>query len=149
MYIWRTKRLAEDLKSGNIKENDFKNYYIATSVIFLLGFYISLLEPVEVIEAMVFEAIGEIVVTIIALNIIFHSNGGDNGESYLNRVVSLSLPLLIKVFAVSIPLAIVLETMRELGSSTIQISWSYSIAIVLIQIVFFWRIKSHIQYINA
>jgi len=150
MYYWKTNTLAENLKNDEINQAEYKNYYIATSVLALVGYYLATLEPPETLYAVLFEAIGSILITIIGLNIIFRANGGDSGVGYLNRVVSLSFPLLIKVVVASFVLAIVLETLRELGSANSeQIDWLYSTSIVLIQVVFFWRIKVYVQYINA
>ena len=124
-------------------------YYIYTCVLTLIGFYLSMLEPRETSYAILFEAIGTIVITVIGLHIIFIENGGDEGTDFLNRVVSLSFPLLIKVVVAGFILAIVLEILREFGLSAEQIDWLYSVSIVFIQAIFFLRIRAHIKYINA
>jgi len=149
MYIWKTKVLAEDLKSNSLSQNEYKKYYVATAVITLIGFYLSMFEPPEHYEPVIFEAICSIIITVIGINIIFKTNGGNNGTHFLNRAIPLTLPLMFKVIAASIVFGIALEVLRELGYTPLLISWSYSAFIVLIQIVVFWRINVHIKYINA
>ena len=97
MHYWNTKSLAERLKNNELNQAEYKNYYIATAVLILIGFYSVILEPPETLSAVLFEAIGSIFVSIIGLNIIFKVNGGNSGVGYLDRVVSLSFPLLMKV----------------------------------------------------
>ena len=149
MYIWNTSALADSLKSGHVKQKEYMKYYIYTGVLTLIGFYLSMLEPRETSYAIWFEAIGTIVITVIGLHIIFIENGGDEGTDFLNRVVSLSFPLLIKVVVAGFILAILLEILREFGLPAEQIEWLYSASIVFIQAIFFLRIRTHIKYINA
>ena len=149
MYIWKTKNLAHDLKSNIPSQEEYKKYYVATAIITLIGFYLSMLEPPLFSEPVIFEGICSIIITVIGINIIFTTNGGNNGTSFLNRAISLTLPLMFKVMAASIIFTIALEVVRELGYSALVISWLFSVFIVLIQIVVFWRINVHIKYINA
>ena len=150
MYYWKTDRLAEKLKNNDLTQAEYRSYYIATSVLFSIGYYLTLLEPQVTLYAVIFEAIGGILVTIIGLNIIFRVNGGNSGNSYLNRVVSLSFPLFIKMVVASFVSAVLLESLREMGSvNSEQMDWLYSASVILLQIAFFWRIKVHVQYINA
>ncbi len=150
MYYWKTKKLADSLKNSELSQAEYKNYYMATAVLMLIGYNLAIQGSPETLYTVLFEAIGSILATILGLNIIFRVNGGNSGISYLDRVVSLSFPLLIKVVVAGLLLAIVLETLRELGSvNGEQIDWLYSFSIILIQVIFFWRIKAHVQYINA
>jgi len=48
MYFWRTDKLIEDLKQNRVSQNEFKNYYLASSIIVLLGIFASSqIEPEE------------------------------------------------------------------------------------------------------
>jgi hypothetical protein len=150
MYYWKTKKLAENLKKNALNQAEYKNYYLATSVLILIGYYLVILDPPKTLLAVLFEAIGSILITIIGLNIIFRVNGGNSGVSFLDRVVSLSFPLLIKIVVVGFALGIVLETLRQLGGANDeQLNWLYSSSVLLIQVGFFWRLKVYIQYLNA
>ncbi len=149
MYLWKTKKLAESLKNKSIKQSEYKNYYVATAVITLVGFYSAELNPPETVYAVIFEAVGSILVTVIGLNITFSANGGNAGTGYLDRIVSLSFPLLVKVIVAAIVLAIPLEIMRQTNTNAQLVDWMYSASVVLIQIIFFWRVTVHVKYINS
>jgi ABC-type antimicrobial peptide transport system permease subunit len=149
MYLWKTKKLAESLKNNSLKQSEYKNYYIATAVLTLIGFYSAVLNPPETLYAVIFEAVGSILVTVIGLNMAFSANGGNAGTGYLDKIVSLSFPLLVKVIVAATVLAIPLEIMRQLNTNAQQVDWMYSAAVVLIQLIFFWRITVHVKYING
>ncbi len=146
MYFWKTHLLAKELKEKSISEDAFKNYYIATSIVFALAYYIALLEPLQNLFALAIEATGVVIVTILGLNAAFQANGGSSGVSFLNRVVSMSFPLSIKVVVFGIILGLFFSVV---GLSKSQEEWITAISGIAIQAVFFWRIVVYLRSINA
>lgn len=149
MYFWKTSRLVAELKNGSLNESDLKNYYLATSLFFLVGYYLALLVPPENESALVVEAIGSIVVTILGVNYAFKANGGNAGSCFVNKAVSISVPLFIKVLVGGIVLGIVLVLLEGAGVGKSQSEWITSISIVVMEIGFFWRLITHIRNANA
>lgn len=149
MYIWNTNKLVQALKSGNVTERDFKNYYLASSIIMLVSYYLATAIPVENTTMVLIEAIGSIGITIFGIDFVFRCNGGDSGSHFLNKALSLSLPLMAKAivagFCVGIALAILEET--SLAKQAVEII--YTGLVLLIQLVFFWRLAVHVQRVNA
>ena len=39
MYFWRTDQLIDDLKQNRVTQADFKNYYLVSGILILLGFF--------------------------------------------------------------------------------------------------------------
>ncbi len=149
MYFWKTKILAENIKTDNLKQSDFKNYLIAGNIIIFVSFYGILLEYTENLYALLFEMAGTILMTVFGMNIIFRTNGGDEGEEYLNRYISISFPLYLKFILLGVALGVVLEVMREYSVPDVYIDWLYSTSLLFFYFVFFWRINVHIRCINA
>ncbi len=149
MNFWKTNKLVEDLKNNSLDENNFKNYYLVTSIIVLLGYYLAILMPPENMGAMFFEAMGSIVITIYGINMAFKTNGGVNGLNFLNKTISIALPLTIKMFVACFILGIILGMMEESGLSKFYVEWILSVSVVFIQIVFYWRLALHIKNTNA
>jgi len=149
MYFWKTKTLASDIKSGNFSEKDRKNYYLATSILVAISLYLGYLEPPTNFYPVLIEVIGIIAVIIIGINITFKSNNGNDGQDYLGKMTALSLPLLIKLIIISLVFGIVIGIVfGSVGNKGIQ-EWLMSLFIILIQIVFFWRLNVHIKSINT
>ena len=149
MYFWKTAKLASDIKDKNFAENDRKNYYLATSVLMLLGMYLGYLNQLKNMYAVVFEIIGVIFVTIMGVNITFKSNKSNDGSDYLGRMTALSFPLSIKLFLVSLLPGVILVISIELVLTEVMESWIMSSFIILAQAVFFLRLNVHIKNINT
>lgn len=93
MYLWKTRILAENIKNGSLEQKDFKKYLIAVATLTLFCFYMAILKSPGNIYMIMFEITGSILITIFGINITFRTNGGNEGVEYLNRYISLSLPL--------------------------------------------------------
>ena len=149
MYFWKTKLLVDELQNNSIGEKSLKNYYVATSILVTVGYYLAFLDPRENVLALAVEAVATIVVTIIGLNAALNANGGPSGVGFLNKIVSISFPLLIKVLGAGFALGIVLVVMESSGANQTDVEWVQSIASIAIQIVMFWRLVVHIKRTNA
>lgn len=149
MYIWNTGKLVAELKKNSLTEENFKNYYLATSILYLIGFYAATLSPPNSLSALTLEAIGSIGITIFGLNLAFNANKGNDGVCFLSRIASISFPLLIKLLIISIFLGILLVVLEELSVTQTTSEWVYSCSTLLLQLWFFWRLIIHIKILNA
>ncbi|WP_232415332.1 MULTISPECIES: hypothetical protein [Methylotenera] len=149
MYFWKTHLLVDSLKQGSIEPNVLKNYYLASSLLYSVCYYLALLVPPTNSAALAIEAIGILTITVFGLNAVFKANGGSSGIGFLEKIVSISFPLFIKVFVSGIALGILLEILKALGFSKFQTEWLTSISVIFIQVIFFWRLAVHVKNTNA
>tara|TARA_B110000114_G_C14837254_1_gene295157 strand:+ start:125 stop:574 length:450 start_codon:yes stop_codon:yes gene_type:complete len=149
MYIWKTGNLVEDLKSNKVTERNFKNYYLASSLLMMISYYLAMTDPPENMTMMLIEAIGSIGITVVGIDFVFKCNGGDNGANFINKALSLSFPLMIKVIVAGIFVGTAMAVMKEGSLSQQVIEITYTVLILLIQGFFFWRLAVHIQRANA
>jgi len=149
MYFWKTDKLVEELKNHSLNSGNFKNYYLAASILTLIGYYLARLQMPTNMSAYAIEAIGTIGATIFGLNFAFKSNGGQSGNNFLDRAVSISFPLLIKTVVVGLALGFVQVFLEVNGFEKAVFEWLNSISIILIQIVFYWRLSIHLRRVNA
>lgn len=149
MYLWKTQLLVAELKANAVNENNFKNYYLATSILVLACYYLAFLEPRENFLTLAVEAVGTIVVTVLGINAVFKANGGLAGVGFLNKVISISFPLLVKVFVVSFVLGLLLAIIEQFGIGKSETAWITSISIIAIQVVLYWRLVVHVRNTNA
>lgn len=149
MYFWKTSLLVEDLKRSSLGENDFKNYYLATAIFTSACLYLAMLQPRENILALVLEAIGTLVVTVLGLNAAFRANGGPTGSRFVEKAVAISFPLLSKVFVAGFASGLLFVVSAAFDVSQPQLEWVGATAIVAIQVIFFQRLVVHVRNTNA
>jgi hypothetical protein len=157
MHYWKTKDLASSIKDGSIDKVEAKNYYIAVSIIGFLGMYIAISEGTTNLIATSVECVFLVIITVIGINITFKTNQGAEGDDYIARIVILSLPILIKLyvlaliigfaFGVAIGASFVMGinggTESDLGQ------WPFVILSIIVQTIYFWRLNTHLRYINT
>ena len=73
MYFWNTNELSQTIKSSKLSDNDWKNYYLAVSIMTLVGGYLNGLDvsPRENTMAFLIEALSMIGITIFGISITF------------------------------------------------------------------------------
>jgi hypothetical protein len=149
MYFWKTRLLVDELAKGPLEEGTLKNYYLATSILVLVSYYLSFLGPRENLYALTAEAIVVLVATIIGLNAAFAANGGAAGSRFLDKIIALSFPLLIRVLAAGFVLGLLVAILDAAEVSKVQVEWVSSISNIAIQVVFFLRLVTHVKKTNA
>ena len=141
--------ISRRFEKNTIEPSVLKNYYLCSSLLYSACYYLALLAPPTNLAALAVEAIGILTTLFFGLNAVFKANGGSSGVGFLEKVVSLSVPLSIKVFVWGIALGILLEILKTLGFNKFQTEWLTSISVIFIQVIFFWRLAVHIKNTNA
>ena len=161
MYFWKTNLLVEELAKGPLEENILKNYYLATSILLSIAFYLASITPPENLYLLTVETIGVLIVTIVGLNAAFAANGGNSGTRFLEKIVAISFPLLIRMTAAAIALGLlwvffcvalevrIFHKLQLEWVSSILFEWGTSILIIVIQVVFYQRLVTHVKNTNA
>lgn len=152
MYFWKTRELATQIKDGVIDESMRKNYYLATVVFSTISVYFLIGAGTPDFVALAVEGGLIILINIVGINITFVTNRGNEGKDYIARVVMLSLPLIIKLFVFSFPVGLLLLGIVAGASGELDIlivEWSMALLVVVIQLIYFWRINVHLQRINT
>jgi hypothetical protein len=146
MYFWNTNELSQNIKISKLSDNDWKNYYLAISIMGMLGLYLTALSPRENTMALLVEAISMIGILIFGISITFktHKTNDKNVASYISKMVALSFPISIKVLVLSFGFGIILGIV-EAGNQ----EWSITAMTVTFQALIFWRLNIHLQAINT
>ena len=152
MYFWKTHKLAEDIKNETLSDNEWKNYYLAVSILVTFSMYMAYLTTRTNKLVLLVEAIAIVGVIIFGVSITYNTNqsGTGNGMNYIARLTALSLPLLIKFFVLSIVFGIVLAVFSEVLTLPLSIQESFIVVLaVLVEVLIFWRLNIHLQHINT
>jgi hypothetical protein len=146
MYFWNTNELSQNIKISKLSDNDWKNYYLAMSIVGMLGLYLTALSPRENTMALLVEAISMIGILIFGISITFktHKTNDKNVASYISKMVALSFPISIKFLVLSFGFGIILGIV-EAGNQ----EWSITAMTVTFQALIFWRLNIHLQAINT
>lgn len=150
MFFWKTSRLVEDLRSGSLSERDFKNYYLATSIVTVISTCLLKLQPSQNALASAVEMVASVGITILGINAAFKANSGSAGSRFLEKSVAICFPLLIKAVVAAFFLGLCLAFWG--GSNGIQLAqqeWANTTASLVIQAVFFWRLFIHVRNSNG
>jgi len=156
MYFWRTDKLIEDLKQNRVSQNEFKNYYLASSIIVLLGIFASSqIEPEELKISFALFLIN-LGLLISWTNAIFKANGGAQGHAFLNRIIALYLPIMLKTTAFVIVLySLILSIFNQFEAHFDKAQFAHiktliSMAVdVFSSFLVYWRICAAVKKINS
>ena len=155
MFYWNTRKLADQIKSGELQETDKKNYYLATSILLTAFMYMAIAEGSTNAIATLIEGVLLIAIVIMGINITFSTNKGNDGSEYIARITMLSLPILIKVFVITIALALITGIIAGViiglggGEWGDPSDWIWVLMSAVIQVIYFWRVNVHLAYINT
>ena len=146
MYFWNTNELSQNIKISKLSDNDWKNYYLAMSIMGMLGLYLTALSPRENTMALLVEAISMIGILIFGISITFktHKTNDKNVASYISKMVALSFPISIKFLVLSFGFGIILGIVEARNQE-----WSITAMTVTFQALIFWRLNIHLQAINT
>ena len=125
---------------------------MAGSILLTIGMYLAMLSPQSDIRILLVEAIAIVGVIIFGVSITFNTNqaGNGTGMNYIARVTALSLPILVRLFVLSLVFGIFLGFGSEVLSFPIGIqNWLMTSMTVFIEALFFWRLNIHLQYITS
>jgi len=152
MYFWKTQQLADDIKNNKISEKGKMHYYLVMMVLFNIAASSSfLVEGVGAVNTTlaVSEMLLVIMVVIIGILITFKTNNGESGVDYIARATMLSLPIGVKIFAFTMMFDIVLfEAVYYYWDFDVLSDLFISLQVVLISMLLYWRINTHLKYIN-
>lgn len=150
MYFWNTKKLIDDLRNERLSEQNYKNYYLVSSVFMVIIMFAMRLNPIVDIGPSLINTFQSIVILIVGTNFCFKANGGNQGKQFLNRLICIFLPIGVKFFVAYllilffIILGFVIST-KFIEPSIIPVliepykNWVNFFISIVIQVVMYWR----------
>jgi len=152
MYFWNTKALSEDIKNSKLSDNDWKNYFLAGSILMTLSMYLVAPSPSEDITSVLVEPILMIGILIFGISVTFntHKASDSNITSYISKMTALAFPITIKLMTASFVAGIWFGIAEASGAlPEFAQTWSIVVFSISTQIIIFWRLNVHLQSINT
>ena len=156
MYFWRTDQLINDLKQNRVTQGDFKNYYMVSGILILLGFFALSQTGVEELKISLAGFVINLGLLISWINAAFKANGGEKGHAFLNRFIALYLPITIKTTIFAIVAIICFELIFNVFKGQfdeVQLEHIDAIKSAVVDIVtsflIYWRIYVAIKKVNS
>ncbi|PKF60377.1 hypothetical protein CW745_15020 [Psychromonas sp. psych-6C06] len=151
LNLWNTKALATKIKKDLLSETEWKNYYLAGSLIITISIYVASLFPRENTLSILIEAILMIGIFIFGINTTFttHKNNGKPVCNYIAKMVSLFVPLTIKFIIFSFSVGFAIGMAEVSGLPPFFADWVFVVLNVAVQALIFWRLNVHLHSINS
>lgn len=156
MYFWNSTQLIKDLTNNQVSQADFKNYYVASSVLVLLSIFLLSQLPTEDWKMGLSVFLLNSGLLMSWMNAIFNANGGNQGQDFLNRIIALYLPISIKLIVYFIVITLIFQLFlngfeSQMPQATFDLInlWSSSCFEIIMNFVLYWRIYAAIKIINT
>jgi len=150
MYFWNTKKLIDDLRNNRLTEQNYKNYYLVSSVFMLIMMFAMRFAPVDGELPNLIDAVLSTIILIVGINFCFKANGGNQGKQFVSRLICLFLPigirfilayflLFLSLILVFILTARFIDSTQILALITPYQKWGMLIISILMQVMMYWR----------
>ncbi|MDR0779693.1 MAG: hypothetical protein LBF16_03235 [Pseudomonadales bacterium] len=147
-YLWSAAFITNLLRSGRLSEAATFRYFLAIMTFDWWQFTIFRITPVSSISlSSMASSWAGFAVTVLGLVYLYYKNGGNTGRQFLQRYFPLSLTVGWKFFVASFAVPWLLTVVLA-GQSDEILDWSASVSIVLINILMFWRIGTHLKSLS-
>ena len=146
MYIWKIDKLNQQLISSNLTEPDAFKYLMAYTVLNALA----MIQYTIPNQYDTYNGVMSVVISIIGLTFIYICNGGKNGSHLLERYISISWVILVRLMVlVCIPASIAMIAVQEiymggLAEQTTEMDMAYYI---ILEVVYLLWCAKHIKFV--
>ncbi|MGM7319434.1 hypothetical protein [Idiomarina sp. ST10R2A5] len=147
MYFWNIDALKRDFLQGRFSQTQAFYYLVLMLVLFTL--------PVGIWgdNTTVWDKASlwvDLAFVILGTTVAYKSNGGRDGREFLERYVSLSWVLFIRLLPLVILLVLVASIFRDIFISDAGYGFTgYDFAaLVLISFIYYWRLSHHMSDLN-
>ncbi|MCG9548246.1 hypothetical protein L1D27_07480 [Vibrio harveyi] len=148
MYIWKTSKLSEELRDNKVPDSDWIKYALIFLIFYTVTPYLMILVPYASNEAMITEAIGILVVSILGVGVTYRTNNRD-GKTYILRSIALSIPLSFRFVALSVLVGMAIVSFDFGDQHYFIIELLSTLSVIALQALYFWRLNVHLKYINS
>jgi hypothetical protein len=149
MYYWKTKALRDELLDGKINQEKQMHYLLATMILYLMGYSDAITASNG---ALLIEFLLLLIVTIAGIRFCYRANVSGGHQDFIARFTCLSFPVTIKMISLIFFVALIIEplvagsTSLNADKSLIGNEYADILILVLLEIIYFWRISVHLRY---
>lgn len=149
MYLWKTNQLAEDLKNNQVDENEFFQYVLLSSILmFLIIESYAYSEPNPVTQFSMWKSGFMFLVTIFGTYYCYKINSEGDNQKFVERLVALNVPLLIKFVIWMLLAGVVLGILNGMVFQLEEfLDYSIPVTEALASLLIYWRLYVHIKFI--
>jgi hypothetical protein len=105
MYLWNTKALASQLKSGSLSQAERFKYFLAVTILDIMLFEILRYLKLAILSITnLIESSTMVLITILGTYWSYTANKTGDDREFIDRYICLSIPLTIRMLAVMLPI---------------------------------------------
>lgn len=142
MYFWNIDALKRDFLQGRFSQTQAFYYLVVMLVLFTLPIAI-VGDNTTVWDKAMFWV--DLAFVVFGTTVVYKSNGGRDGREFLERYVSLSWVLFVRLFPFFILIflvAVIFET-ALVGDVSYELTGYTFAAGLLVNVIFYWRLSHH------
>lgn len=146
MYFWKIKKLNEQLITGALKESEKFKYLMASTIMYML----SMIRYGTANDYDTYSGVAYLIIGVMGLWYVYKCNGGEKGTLFLERYLSLSWVLSIRLIVlVLIPLLVISIIVEEvyLGGMSEETTLIDTTLIQVFTIIYIFWLAKHIKYV--
>lgn len=144
MYFWKINTLNEQLIKGSLEEAESFKYLMANSILFALA-TIQYEMPSQYDN---WTVISTLIITILGVLLAYKVNGGKKGKNIMQRYMSVSFVVFIRLFVLLIlPATLILTLIQEFYFGMEYAQLVFFIETIIYTVIFSLVIAKHIRHI--
>ena len=146
MYMWKIDKLNQQLVSSKLSEPDAFKYITANTILYSLA----MIEYTTPTEYDTYKGILGVFLSIIGVWFIYKCNGGEYGNSFIERYISISWVVFVSfTILFLLPVVIAMIAVQELymGGMADQTTGMDMALIIISEIMYFLWLSKHINYV--
>ncbi len=152
MYFWKLDALKEQIKSQNLTEKDRFTYALVYVVLGAVEMQLSILWPPEIVNVWDWvHGMAYVLITAMGSIFVFQANGGNEGQDYLGRYVSIGFVMSVRFLIYAIPMFVCLLVyyVYAYGDDDVIPSSAYdTLPFIVWYAALYWRIGVHVKDLN-
>ncbi|MGM0631374.1 MAG: hypothetical protein ACQESI_09435 [Pseudomonadota bacterium] len=144
MYFWNIDALKRDFLQGRFSQTQAFYYLVVMLVLFTLPIAI-VGDNTTVWDKAMFWV--DLAFVVFGTTVVYKSNGGRDGREFLERYVSLSWVLFVRLFPFFVLIflvAVIFET-ALVGDVSYELTGYTFAAGLLVNVIFYWRLSHHMS----
>ncbi|MCA1767623.1 MAG: hypothetical protein LC639_05330 [Idiomarina sp.] len=147
MYFWNIDALKRDFLQGRFSQTQAFYYLVLMLVLFTLPIGI-VGDNTTVWDKALFWV--ELAFLVLGTTVVYKANGGRDGREFLERYVSLSWVVFIRLLPLIILFGIIVSIFRDIfiGDAGYSFTVYDFAAVVLIDFIYYWRLSHHMGDLN-
>jgi hypothetical protein len=154
MYLWNTKALRAELRSGALPQRERMKYYLVFVVLSSIAAEVGYYVPQPVTAPTIAGSFTLVLGSALGTYLTYRVNRRGDDREFIDRSVCLGLPIIVRLLTVATPVLIAYlsagsffggEAFDQFAAHTTWVDVAFGAAFLA---VFYWRLALHLSFVS-